>query len=127
MEGYEGDRLNRPVPLVAVSWYRRREMTIRHDRQYESLASEIFRLAMDESNINITGDDPLAILPETLNARDRLRLETARRWLTRPSARLALWCQWLAVDPAVVIERSQKLLAGRLRHEYQRRASASCL
>jgi len=100
-------------------------MTIRHDRQYESLASEIFRLAMDESNINITGDDPLAILPETLNARDRFRLETARRWLTRPSDRLALWCQWLGVDPAVVIERSQKLLGDRLDYEHQHRASAS--
>ncbi len=116
MEGRAGNRFNRPVPLVADSWCRRREMTIRHDRQYESLASEIFRLAMDESNINITG---LAILPETLNARDRFRLETARRWLTRPSDRLTLWCQWLAVDPAVVIERSQKLLTVRLQHEHR--------
>ena len=98
-------------------------MTIRHDCQYESLASEIFRLAMNESNL--TGDDPLVILPETLSPRDRFRLETARRWLTRPSDRLTLWCQWLAVDPAVVIERSQKLLAVRLDCERERR-STSC-
>ena len=61
-------------------------------------------------------------LPEHLNAPKRYRLETARQWLSRPSAALSLWCHHCGVSPELILDRSRKLLATRLRHEHQRRA-----
>ena len=86
---------------------------------FARLASGVLRTARDDAMLAPKVKDRL---PEYLNGTKRYRLESARQWLTRPSAELDLWCHHCGVSPELIVDRSRKLLAVRLQHEHQQRA-----